>query len=288
MVRRTFKQVDVFAEQPLKGNPVAVVLDADDLSSEQMAAIARWTNLSETTFVLTPTDPAADYRVRIFSTLRELPFAGHPTLGTCHAWLEAGGTPRGDEIVQECAMGRVRIRREARHLAFTAPPLLTAGPVPAEQVESIRAALGVEAHEVLDAQRVDNGAGWLALRLSSPDVVLRIVPDFSQLGTVPVGVFAAYAVSVDGALAELEARAFIAGDAMPEDPVTGSLAAGIAQWLDRDRLAPPHYVVNQGRLLGRAGRIHVDCHGEDIWIGGHTITLVDGVLSIPAGQEGRR
>lgn len=284
MVRRTFKQVDVFAEQAFKGNPVAVVLDADGLSDEQMAAIARWTNLRETTFVLTPSDPAADYRVRIFTTLHELPFAGHPTLGTCHAWLEAGGTPRGDEIVQECAVGRVRIRREAGQLAFTAPALLTAGPVPAEQAESIRAALGVAAHEVLDTQWVDNGAGWLALRLASPDVVLRMAPDFSRLGTVPVGVFAAYAVSADGAPAELEARAFIAGDAVPEDPVTGSLAAGIAQWLERDRLAPRHYVVNQGRLLGRAGRIHVDRHGEDIWIGGNTITLVDGVLAIPPGQ----
>lgn len=282
MLRRAFKQVDVFADHPFKGNPVAVILDAEGLSDDQMAAIARWTNLSETTFVLKPRDPDADYRVRIFTTLHELPFAGHPTLGTCRAWLEAGGTPRGEEIVQECGVGRVRIRRDADRLAFIAPPLLTGGPVPVSQLEAIRLALGVSAHDVLDAQWVNNGAGWLALRLSSPDVVLRIKPDFTRLGDAPVGVFAAYPVRADGDLPAFEARAFIAGDAMPEDPVTGSLMAGIAQWLSRDRLAPDHYVVHQGRVLGRAGRIHVDRHGDDIWIGGNAITLVDGMLTMPS------
>ncbi|AIF47580.1 PhzF family phenazine biosynthesis protein [Dyella japonica] len=278
---RVFKQVDVFADQPFKGNPVAVIMDADDLSVEQMAAIARWTNLSETTFVLQPTDPGADYRVRIFTTLHELPFAGHPTLGTCRAWLEAGGVPCGEEIVQQCGVGRVRIRRDANRLAFAAPPLLMSGAAPAPQVEAIRAALGINAHELLDAQWVDNGAGWMALRLASPEVVLRIRPDVSKLGGTPVGVFAAYSVSTEHELPEFEARAFIAGDAMPEDPVTGSLMAGIAQWLQHDRLAPDHYVVNQGRLLGRTGRIHVDRRGEDIWIGGNALTLVDGILAAP-------
>jgi len=281
VLRRLFKQVDVFTDQPFKGNPVAVILGADGLTDAQMAAIARWTNLSETTFVLPPDDPGADYRVRIFTTLCELPFAGHPTLGTCHAWLASGGTPRGEEIVQQCGVGRIRIRRDAGLLAFSAPPLLLAGPAPAPQVEAIRLALGVDAHELLDAQWVDNGAGWLAVRLSSVDAVLRITPDFSRLGSTPVGVFAAYPAPEPTALAEFEARAFIAGDAMPEDPVTGSLMAGIAQWLQRDRLAPAHYVVNQGRLLGRAGRIHVDRRGDDIWIGGNAITLVDGVLTTP-------
>lgn len=282
VLRCSFKQVDVFAEQAFKGNPVAVILGADDLSDGQMAAIARWTNLSETTFVLRPTDPGADYRVRIFTTVHELPFAGHPTLGTCHAWLEAGGVPRGEEIVQECGIGNVRIRRLAGRLAFTAPPLLASGALPAAQVEAICAALGIDAADVMDAQRVDNGAGWVALRLASPERVLRITPDFGRLGKVPVGIFAAWPATAAHGLAEFEARAFIAGDAVPEDPVTGSLMAGIAQWLRQDPQVPDRYIVNQGRLLGRAGRIHVDRQGEDIWISGQTHTLVDGALSVPA------
>ncbi|QNK00696.1 PhzF family phenazine biosynthesis protein [Dyella telluris] len=281
MLRYAFKQVDVFAEQAFKGNPVAVILGADGLSDDQMAAIARWTNLSETTFVLKPTDPSADYRVRIFTTVRELPFAGHPTLGTCHAWLEAGGVPRGEEILQECGIGKVRIRRLADRLAFTAPPLLASGALPAGQVDAICTALGIDAQDVMDAQQVDNGAGWVALRLSSPELVLRITPDYGRLGHVPVGIFAAWPATSESGIAEFEARAFIAGDAVPEDPVTGSLMAGIAQWLRHDPQAPDGYIVNQGRMLGRAGRIHVDQQGEDIWISGQTHTLVDGVLSIP-------
>jgi PhzF family phenazine biosynthesis protein len=284
VLRRLFKQVDVFSEQPFRGNPVAVIFEADDLSEDQMATMARWTNLSETTFVLKPNDPRADYRVRIFSTLHELPFAGHPTLGTCHAWLEAGGKPQGNEIVQECGVGLVRIRRDAQRLAFIAPPLLRSDPLAVEQREALRDALGIDSHELLDAQWVDNGAGWVALRLSSADVVLRIQPDFARLGSVPVGVFARRPASTQSDAVEFEARAFIAGDAMPEDPVTGSLVAGIAQWLKRDRLAPDSYVVDQGRLLGRAGRIHVTCCGSDIWIGGHTLTLVDGILANHSGH----
>lgn len=284
MPRRLFKQVDVFSDQPFKGNPVAVIFDGDDLSVDQMVAIARWTNLSETTFVLKPSDPRADYRVRIFSTLLELPFAGHPTLGTCHAWLEAGGKPRGSEIIQECGVGLVRVRRDANRLAFVAPPLQRSGPVATDQAEAVRRALRIEAHEVLGAQWIDNGAGWLALRLSSPDVVLRIKPDFSQLGSTPVGVFAAWPASASHVDLEFEVRAFIAGDAMPEDPVTGSLVAGIAQWLRSDHLAPDSYLVNQGRLLGRAGKIHVNVHDEDIWVGGNTLTLVDGVLAASVAE----
>ena len=259
-----------------------MILGAGGLSTDQMAAIARWTNLSETTFVLKPGDPRADYRVRIFSTLQELPFAGHPTLGTCHAWLEAGGKPRDSEIIQECGLGLVRVRQDAAGLAFTAPPLQRSGPVASEQTEVVRRALNIEAHEVLEAQWVDNGPGWLALKLSSPDVVLRIEPNFSLLGGVPVGVFAPWPTGKGHGGAEFEVRAFIAGDAMPEDPVTGSLVAGIAQWLRRDPLAPESYLVNQGRLLGRAGRIHVIRDGADIWVGGNTMTLVDGVLSSAA------
>jgi PhzF family phenazine biosynthesis protein len=276
--RRSFKQVDVFSEQPFKGNPVAVVLNADGISVAQMAAIARWTNLSETTFVLSPLDPGADYRVRIFSTLHELPFAGHPTLGTCHAWLEAGGKPKGNEIIQECGVGLVRIRRDKGRLAFTAPPLLRSGRVEPAQLMPLCDALGIDANDVLDAQWVDNGAGWLALRVSSPDIVLCAKPDLAKLGETPVGIFARWPESEGHGSAAFELRAFIAGDAMPEDPVTGSLAAGLAQWLKSDRLAPDHYVMHQGQVLGRAGMIHVNCDGSDIWIGGNALTLVDGAL----------
>jgi PhzF family phenazine biosynthesis protein len=268
---RRFKQVDVFGGATFKGNPVAVVLDADGMADDQLAAMARWTNLSETTFVLPPTDPRADYRVRIFTTLYELPFAGHPTLGTCHAWLEAGGVPKGVEIIQECGVGLVRLRRDGGMLAFTAPPLTRAGPADAAQVESVRVALGLDAGDLLDAQWVDNGAGWLAFRLSSRAAVLALTPDFSILGDTPIGVFAA-----DGEAFEL--RAFIAGDGMQEDPVTGSLAAGVAAWLARDGLAPDAYVFHQGCKLGRDGHIHVRREGDDLWIGGRTATLIDGTL----------
>jgi PhzF family phenazine biosynthesis protein len=267
--------VDVFGGSPFKGNPVAVVLDAAGLSDDDLAAMARWTNLSETTFVLPPLDPRADYRVRIFTTLHEMPFAGHPTLGTCHAWLEADGKPKGDDIIQECGVGLVRIRRDAGLLAFVAPPLVRSGPAPVDQVEAIRLALGIASADLLDVQWVDNGAGWLALRLSSRDAVLRVTPDYAQLGKVPVGIFA-------GHDAEFEVRAFIAGDAMPEDPVTGSLAAGIATWLAKEDLAPDAYIIHQGRILGRDGRIHVCRDSDGLWIGGHAITLIDGMLR-PSG-----
>lgn len=273
MLHRRFKQVDVFADSPFKGNPVAVVLDAADMSDEALAAMARWTNLSETTFVLPPTDPRADYRVRIFTTLHEMPFAGHPTLGTCHAWLEAGGKPKGDEVIQECGVGLVRIRRDGHLLAFIAPPLMRSGPVDAEEVRLIRSALGIDPADVLDAQWVDNGAGWLALRLISREAVLGVRPDFARLGGTPVGIFA-------GHEDDFELRAFIAGDAMPEDPVTGSLAAGVAAWLKQDGLAPDAYVFHQGQALGRAGTIHVRNDKDGIWIGGTTSTVIDGQLTL--------
>jgi PhzF family phenazine biosynthesis protein len=268
---RRFKQVDVFSSTPFKGNPVAVVIDAEGMTDDDMAAMARWTNLSETTFVLPPQNPRADYRVRIFTTLYEMPFAGHPTLGTCHAWLEAGGKPQGDDIIQECGVGLVRIRRDGGLLAFTAPPLVRSEPVDPSQTQAIRSALGLTEADVLDAQWVDNGAGWLALRLTSRDVVLGIIPDFSKLGETPVGVFA-------GEDDVYEMRAFIAGDAMPEDPVTGSLAAGIAMWLAKDGIAPDAYVIHQGQQLGRAGEIQVTRDADSIWIGGRAITLIDGAI----------
>ena len=275
-----FKQVDVFSRTPLKGNPLAVVLGADELSEERMAAFATWTNLSETTFVLEPRDPRADYRVRIFTTLQELPFAGHPTLGTCHAWLEAGGIAKGEEIIQECGVGLVRIRRQGGDLAFLAPPLLRSGPVDADLVERVRLGLGVEEGTITAAQWVDNGAGWLVLMLADRAQVMALQPDYAQLSGLAVGVIAPCCPERDDTDAMFEVRAFIAGDGAPEDPATGSLNAGVAQWLLSEGLAPASYVVSQGLTMGRAGRIHVEQIGDEIWVGGSAVTCIEGSLSL--------
>ncbi|WP_315388410.1 PhzF family phenazine biosynthesis protein [uncultured Stenotrophomonas sp.] len=276
MSTRPFLQVNVFSTDPLSGNPLAVVLDAEGLSEERMAAFARWTNLSETTFVSAPGDPRADYRVRIFTTLGELPFAGHPTLGSCHAWLVNGGVPQGAEIVQECGIGLVRIRRSDTGFAFDAPPLLRAGPLEPALRERVIAGLGVADDDVVDARWVDNGPPWLAVRLRSRASVLAVRPDYAALDGLMVGVFAACREG-DGVDAEYESRAFIAGEAAPEDPVTGSLNAGIARWLLGE--APARYVISQGTVLGRAGRVQVEHEGDALWIGGACVTCVEGSVT---------
>lgn len=275
-----FKQVDVFSQTALKGNPLAVVFDAGSLSDERMAAFANWTNLSETTFILEPRDPRADYRVRIFTTLSELPFAGHPTLGTCHAWLQAGGVPKGAEIIQECGVGLVRIRREGPELAFLAPPLLRSGPVEADVMERVQRGLGITPDEVVRAQWVDNGAGWLAVMLKDRQQVLNLQPDHSQMQGLAVGVIAAWDPERDGDEARFEVRAFISGDGMPEDPATGSLNAGIAQWLLAEGLAPESYTVSQGLSMGRAGKLRINRLGNEIWIGGSVVTCIEGQLRL--------
>lgn len=275
-----FKQLDVFSRVALKGNPLAVVLGADSLTDQQMADFANWTNLSETTFLLTPRDPKADYRVRIFTTLKELPFAGHPTLGSCHAWLQSGGIPKGEEIVQECEIGLVRIRRQGDELAFIAPPLLRSGPVEAPLLERVRQALGLSPEAVVRSQWVDNGAGWLALMLASRDQVLALQPDYSQLHGLAVGVIAPCNPAYDVVDTQFEVRAFVAGDGAQEDPATGSLNAGVAQWLLAEGLAPQRYVVSQGTALGRAGRICVEHQGDEIWIGGAVALCIEGRLQL--------
>lgn len=275
-----FKQVDVFSRVVLKGNPLAVVFAADELDDVRMAAFAAWTNLSGTTFILEPQDPRADYRVRIFTTLKELPFAGHPTLGTCHAWLEAGGVPKGEEIIQECGVGLVRVRRQGEALAFLAPPLLRAGPVDAALVERVRRGLGLEPGTIVRAQWVDNGAGWLAVMVEDRQQLLDLQPDHAQMLGLAVGVIAPWHPERDGDDAQFEVRAFISGDGMPEDPATGSLNAGIAQWLLGEGLAPASYVVSQGLTMGRAGRIQVEQVGGEIWIGGAVVTCISGTLKI--------
>lgn len=275
-----FKQLDVFSNVALKGTPLAVVLGADSLSDAQMADFARWTNLSETTFLLTPRDPRADYRVRIFTTLQELPFAGHPTLGSCHAWLQAGGVPHGEEIIQECEIGLVRIRRQGDELAFIAPPLLRSGPVDAPLLERVRLGLGLAPGAIVRSQWVDNGAGWLAVMLADRQQVLAVQPDFSQLLGLAVGVIAPCNPVHDDVDAQFEVRAFVAGDGAQEDPATGSLNAGVAQWLLGEGLAPERYVVSQGTAIGRAGRIHVERQGDEIWIGGAVAVCIAGRLQL--------
>jgi PhzF family phenazine biosynthesis protein len=283
MQQRPFKQVDVFTGTAYRGNPLAVVLDGTGLGDERMQHFARWTNLSETTFLLPPENDAADYRVRIFTPGGELPFAGHPTLGSCHSWLEAGGKARaGGFIVQECKVGLVRIRREGARLAFAAPPLKRTAPSPVVLAD-VAAALGLKARQVIAAQCLDNGPVWFSLLLDSPQTVLNISPDhvaLTKLG-VKVGVAAAYprehSQSVEP---HLEVRAFAAASGIPEDPVTGSLNAALAQWLIGAGVVPSSYVASQGTVLGRAGRVHVDRIGADIWIGGHTVVCVDGNVTL--------
>lgn len=275
-----FKQLDVFSSVALKGNPLAVVLGADSLSDQQMADFAKWTNLSETTFLLQPRDPRADYRVRIFTTVQELPFAGHPTLGSCQAWLQAGGVPRGSEIIQECEIGLVRIRRQGEELAFIAPPLLRSGPLDAELLERVRLALNLEPEAIVRSQWVDNGAGWLALMLPDRQAVLDLQPDYSKLLGLAVGVVAPCDPTRNDVDAQFEVRGFIAGDGAPEDPATGSLNAGVAQWLLSAGLAPSQYVVSQGTAIGRAGRIRVQQQGDEIWIGGAVSLCIEGRLTL--------
>lgn len=275
---RPFRQVDVFAPAPLTGNPVAVVHEAGGLSTEQMQALTDWTNLSEATFLLPPTDPAADYAVRIFSPGQELPFAGHPTLGTCHAWLEAGGQPRGEEVVQECGVGLVRIRRNGRRLAFAAPPRRRSGPLADADVARIVQGLGLAPEDVVAHEWCDNGPPWQAVLLRSAELVRQVAPRDGLLDGLFVGVVGPQQPGSDTAF---EVRAFFpGGQAVTEDPVTGSLNAAVGQWLIGAGLAPSSYVAAQGTMLDRQGRVFVDQIGDDIWIGGECITVFEGTATL--------
>ncbi|TDX76689.1 PhzF family phenazine biosynthesis protein [Rathayibacter sp. PhB151] len=277
-MERRFAQVDVFGAEPFLGNPVAVVVDGDGVSDASMAAFARWTNLSETTFLLPPTSPEADYRLRIFTPRRELPFAGHPTLGSAHAWLAAGGVPRNAGVlVQECAAGLVRLRVSDGAIAFAAPPRQRTGPVDEPTLARAVAALGLAREEILGHEWADNGPGWLALRLESAERVLAIRPESARLGGLAVGVVGPHPA---GAECAFEVRAFIPDAGVAEDPVTGSLNAGIAQWLIGAGLAPERYVAAQGTAMGRAGRVLAERVGDDVWIGGGTATLIEGTVRL--------
>jgi PhzF family phenazine biosynthesis protein len=273
-VQRSFCQVDVFTTGPYLGNALAVLLDGAGLAESEMQRFAHWMNLSETTFVFPPSRPGADYQVRIFTPVEELPFAGHPTLGTCHAWLAAGGTPADPGvIVQECGAGLVPIRRIAEGLAFAAPPLLRSGPVDQALAEHIAAVLGIGRAEIVDLEWADNGPGWVAVLLASADAVLAVRP--GDLGDLKIGVAGPYPA---GSPEAFEVRAFFPKDgAATEDPVTGSLNASLAQWLLRTRRASAPYVASQGTVLGRAGRVHISRDPDGtIWVGGTSVTCLKG------------
>ena len=300
MRARPFAQIDVFTAAPGYGNPVAVVLDGAGLDDAAMQRFARWTNLSETTFVLPPTDPAADYALRIFTPGGELPFAGHPTLGSCFAWLAAGGQPKSaDRIVQQCAKVPIPIRRDGKRLAFAAPPSVRSDPAPA-LLADIAQALGAEPAQILRAQRLDNGPVWLTLQLDSADTVLALEPDHARLAALgqKVGVIGVYpapsaielvsrssrearAFGAPPPAPLIEVRAFAAPVGVPEDPVTGSLNASLAQWLIEAGELPLRYIAAQGTALGRAGRVHVerDAAGQ-VWIGGDCVGVIQGQVTL--------
>lgn len=307
MKSRPFKQVDVFTTVRYYGNPLAVVLDGSGLDTEAMQRFAQWTNLSETTFLLPPTEPSADYSVRIFTTGGELPFAGHPTLGSCHSWLQAGGQPKdADFIVQECKKGLIKIRRDGHRLAFAAPSLTRSEPA-ANVLAQVAAALGLKTSEILAAQALDNGPKWFGLLLDSAATVLRIKPDYSELARLDIwpGVAGLYpkeqAPPLIGRI-NREARAFAtSGQAEPaaftspfnpdlevrgfvpfaEDPVTGSLNASLAQWLIADGYLPACYLASQGACMGRAGQVFIERDaGGQVWLGGESVTCIDGQVSL--------
>ncbi|MGH2724890.1 MAG: PhzF family phenazine biosynthesis protein [Actinomycetota bacterium] len=281
MLRR-FQQVDVFGARPYSGNPLAVVHDAEGLSTEEMQRLARWANLSETAFLLPPTSPEADYRVRIFTLARELPFAGHPTLGACHAWLTTGGQPRRTDVaVQECGIGLIPVRGVGERLAFSAPSLVRSGPVEEGFVGDVASVLGIDRGRIVAAQWADNGPGWVAILLEDAATVLALEPDFSRYrgqGSLDIGVVGPYP---EGSECAFEVRALFSDERgeMREDPVTGSLNASLAQWLLATGRASAPYVASQGTQLGRTGRVHIDQGGEGtVWVGGATVTCISGQI----------
>jgi PhzF family phenazine biosynthesis protein len=277
-MQRRFEQVDVFGAEPYRGNPLAVVVDADGLTDAAMQQFANWTNLSETTFLLPPTHPDADYRVRIFTASYEMPFAGHPTLGSCHAWLRSGALPKNaQEVVQECGVGLVRIRRTGQQLAFAAPPLLKSGPVDAVTLLQLADTLNVAITDIVVAEWVDNGPGWIGVLLTDAAAVLAMKP--KSQSRFKIGVVGPYP---EGSPMAFEVRGLFPSSEgiLFEDPVTGSLNASLAQWLIGSGRAPANYTAQQGTVLGRAGRVFVEQIEADIWIGGDTTTCILGTVEL--------
>jgi len=276
---RAFTQVDVFSATPYLGNPVAVVLDGTDLTDQEMQHLARWTNLSETTFVLPPIAPEADYRLRIFAPGGELPFAGHPTLGSARAWLDNGGAPQHPaHIVQECAAGLVRVRYREGTLSFAAPPLIRDGALGEEFVGQIVAAFGIKRDRILAHQWVDNGPGWAVVQLPTAEDVLALEPDLTLIPAAMVGAIGAYP---DGREHAFELRTFAPGVGVAEDPACGSMNASVGQWLTATGAAPATYKVSQGTRLGRAGTIEVTADPDGtVWVGGAATSYIRGTITL--------
>ena len=278
MKARPYSEVDVFSHEPYLGNALAVVHDADGLSAEEMQGFARWTNLSETTFLLPPTTAAADYRVRIFTGKEELPFAGHPTLGSAKAWLDAGGSLRtGGTVIQECAAGLIPVRVAEDQLAFEAPPLTRYEPADEALTVRIAAVLGIPRQDIVAASWLVNGPQWIGVRLASAREVLALQPDPAKAGDLEIGVVGPH--DPDGEAA-FEVRAFVGGDPVWEDAVTGSLNAGLARWLTDTGVAAPPYTAAQGTVLGRRGRVHVSLRDGNIWVGGHVTGCIQGTVRL--------
>lgn len=278
MKTRGYSEVDVFSHTSYRGNALAVVHDADDLSAEDMQRFANWTNLSETTFLLAPSSPQADYRVRIFSAKEELPFAGHPTLGSAKAWLDAGGSTRtGGMLIQECTAGLIPIRVVDGGIAFEAPPLTRYGPVEEPLVHRIATILGISRDKIIDVSWLVNGPQWIGVRLSSAREVLGLRPDPGKAGDLEIGVIGPYESEAE---TQFEVRAFIGGDPVWEDAVTGSLNAGLARWMIDTALVTPPYTASQGTVLGRQGRVHISLHEGNIWVGGHVTSCIEGTVRL--------
>lgn len=274
-----FTQVDVFSEQPYGGNPLAVMLDGTGLSDESMHRIARWTNLSETSFIFPPTDPRADYKLRIFTPGGEVPFAGHPTLGSAHAWLEHGGKAHNaDTVIQECAAGLITIRQHGKHLSFAAPNMIRTGALEQEYLDALIADMGIKSSQVVAHQWVDNGPGWAVIQLNSAQEVLDLHPEFTRVPQAMVGAIGAYP---DHSPCAFELRTFAPGVGVSEDPVCGSMNASVAQWLIASGEASAPYVVSQGTCLGRTGRIDITSDSDGIvWVGGNTASMFTGTALV--------
>jgi len=279
MVKKyAFHQLDVFSNEPLFGNPLAVVHEANDLSESQMIQFANWTNLSESTFLLNPTNELADYKLRIFTPSSELAFAGHPTLGSCYAWLNKGGVPKNkDIIIQECGVGLIKIRRNGERLSFLAPKLLKTGPLDQTTLNTISKGIGIPVEDIAHHQWVDNGAGWCAVMLKTASQVLAIKPNVEYLKTLKLGVIGPHPTDHEH---DFEVRAFVIPFGIHEDPVTGSLNAGIATWLINSGLSKDSYSVSQGAALGRKGKIYIEAINNEIWVGGEVVNCIEGEVRL--------
>lgn len=279
--QRRFIQCDVFSSIPTRGNALAVVVDGDGISDEQMSAFARWTNLAETTFLQAPTDASADYKVRILTPTREMPFAGHPTLGSCAAWLQSGGVPKQPGMVrQECGVGIVEIDISGEVPAFIAPPTKIEA-MPEVDFEKICNELKLDRSTIVRSARLDNGPVWQAFELSSAQAVLDA--DSSLIRWPEVRAVGLIGPHLPGSECDFEVRMLAPSSGMSEDPITGSLNSALAHWRLSLGLLESSIVVAQGTRIDRAGRVYIDPDAAvpgRVRIGGYSHILVEGTVQL--------